>query len=321
MIKVKNLNKVFKVHTKEAGFKNSFIALFNRKYIIKRALENINLEIDEGEIIGLIGSNGAGKTTLTKILSGIVHPSSGEVEVLGHNPWKKNNHLRKNMSLIMGQKAQLWWDLPASDGFLLLKEIYQIPDEEYNETIDYLSTYLDIKDELNIQVRKLSLGERMKVELMAALIHKPKVVFLDEPTIGLDLTAQKAIRSFIKEYRKRYNPIMILTSHYMQDIEELCERIVILKQGKVIYDGKMSKIKSRYDTRKKITAFIDNINLDEIEHLGEVQLKNESVEIVSDGENYMEIIKELSDKYKIKDLSIQSEDISQIIESIISTKK
>ena len=231
MIQVNNLSKIFKVHKKEAGLRGSIHSLFNRKYIEKKALNSLSLNIEEGEIIGLIGSNGAGKTTLTKILSGIIHPSSGDVKVMGYNPWERHNEYRKRMAVIMGQKAQLWWDLPAMDGFLLLKEIYQIPKKEFYDSVDYLAEYLGVKDQLNIQIRRLSLGERMKVELMAALIHKPKVVFLDEPTIGLDLSAQKAVRQFIKEYRKEHNPTMILTSHYMDDIEELCPRICILTAG------------------------------------------------------------------------------------------
>ena len=237
MIKVENLHKTFKVHKKEPGLKASGKSLFSRKWIEKKALVDVSLSIGEGEILGLVGANGAGKTTLVKILSGIIHPTSGTTHVLGFNPWERHNDFRKQIALIMGQKAQLWWDLPAEDCFLLLREIYQIPKKQYEENLSFLSNTLNISDQMNIQIRRLSLGERMKMELIAALLHNPRVVFLDEPTIGLDLTAQRAIRQFLLNYRQKHRPAMILTSHYMEDIEQLCERIIILRQGSVVYDG------------------------------------------------------------------------------------
>lgn len=242
MIKVQNLSKTFISHTKEPGLRGSLKALVKREKKTKEALKSINLEIKQGEIIGLIGANGAGKTTLVKILSGIVHPSSGEATVLGFKPWERSNEYRKQMSLIMGQKAQVWWDLPALDSFLLLKEIYQIPDNIYKNNIEFLADTLMVKDQLRTQVRKLSLGERMKIELMAALLHRPQVIFMDEPTIGLDLSAQRAVREFMKNYQREFKPITILTSHYMEDIKELCPRVVIIKEGEFVFDGALSQI-------------------------------------------------------------------------------
>ncbi len=321
MIQVKNLSKTFKVHTKEPGFLGSLKSLFSRKYITKQALKDINLTVNPGEIIGLIGSNGAGKTTLTKILSGIIHPSSGEVSVVGFDPWKKDNRYRRQMSLIMGQKAQLWWDLPAMDGFLLLKEIYKIPDQEFRESVDYLSQCLMVQDQLKVQVRKLSLGERMKVELIAALLHKPKVVFLDEPTIGLDLLAQKAVRKFIKEYREKHKPIMILTSHYMEDIEELCERVVIMKEGTFIFDGSIQKIKQEYATNRLIRASISLEDFDKakalyFEHC-ETSFQGGIITIYAPKELAIEVSKSLMNSISVIDLSIQEEDIGSIIEEIM----
>jgi ABC-2 type transport system ATP-binding protein len=324
MIKVKDLTKIFKVHKKEPGFFGSAKSLLNRNYIEKNALKNLNLNIEEGEIIGLIGSNGAGKTTLTKILSGIIHPTSGEVSVMGHRPWDRNNQYRKQMAVIMGQKAQLWWDLPAMDGFLLLKEIYQIPHKEFYESVDYLAEYLKIKDQLNIQVRRLSLGERMKVELMAALIHKPKVIFLDEPTIGLDLTAQKAVRKFIQEYRKEHNPTMILTSHYMDDIEELCPRICILKDGQSVYDGQLDQLHKKYVKNKMITANIKNE--DELSlitqnfplELGRIEIVKKQIKIHAPRENTMEAAKYLLNNSHVLDLNIQEVEIGEVIEKIMN---
>lgn len=254
MIKVQNLRKTFISHIKEPGLKGSLKALVKRETKVKEALKSVNLEIKQGEIIGLIGANGAGKTTLVKILSGIVHPTSGEATVLGFKPWERNNEYRKQMCLIMGQKAQVWWDLPALDSFLLLKEIYQIPDEIYKRNVEFLAETLMVKDHLRTQVRKLSLGERMKIELMAALLHQPSVIFMDEPTIGLDLSAQRAVREFMKNYQREFKPITILTSHYMEDIKELCPRVVIIKEGEFVYDGALSKIQGMLGDEKCLSV-------------------------------------------------------------------
>lgn len=327
MIEVKGLNKIFKVHKKEAGLRGSLKSLVKRNYIEKNALSNIDLNINEGEIIGLIGSNGAGKTTLTKILSGIIHPSSGIVKVMGHNPWDRKNEYRQIMSVIMGQKAQLWWDLPAMDGFLLLREIYQIPHRKFYDNIEYLSELLNVKEQLTIQVRRLSLGERMKVELMAALLHSPKIVFLDEPTIGLDLSAQKAVRRFIKEYRKEFNPTMILTSHYMEDIEELCPRICILKEGKSIYDGKLKALHTKYISDKIIKAHLkDEADLNKIitqfpKELGEIKSVNKEIIIQTPPDLTMDAAKFLLNNSVVSDLTISEEEIGNIIEKIIQEEK
>lgn len=302
MIHVKNLSKTFTVNEKEPGLKGSLKSLFKRKMITKYALNNINFDIHEGEIVGLIGANGAGKTTLSKILSGIIHPSSGEISVLGSDPWKREISFRKKMSLIMGQKASLWWDLPALDCYLLLKEIYQIPDEDYQTRLDFLAETLGIKDQLKVQIRRLSLGERMKVELIAALLHNPQVVFLDEPTIGLDLTAQKAVRKFLLDYRQKYNPCMILTSHYMEDIEELCERIIILKEGSIVYDGPLKDIISKYANEKQIILTLIN---------GDLIKERVAKDII--GERISTLLK----THDVQDLSVTEIEISEIIEKIL----
>jgi ABC-2 type transport system ATP-binding protein len=323
MIHVKNLTKTFKVHKKDPGLKGSLKSLFNRQLITKTALSNINLEISSGEIVGLIGANGAGKTTLTKILSGIIHPTSGEVSVLGFDPWQRNNEYRKQMSLIMGQKAQLWWDLPAYDSFLLLKEIYQIPDAQFRSSIEFLADALMVKDQLKIQIRKLSLGERMKVELMAALLHRPKIVYLDEPTIGLDLMAQKAVREFITNYRQEFQPTMILTSHYMDDIEELCKRVVIIQEGKFIYDGQLNEIKNKYANSKVIKATIKEI--DQVEDLkkvmplefGSLTVHENVLSLHCPRHKVMEAASFILNSIKISDLNIQEEEIADIIEKIM----
>lgn len=324
MIQVQNLSKTFKVHKKEPGLWNSIKSLFWREWTYKEALKNISLEIKPGELVGLVGANGAGKTTLVKILSGIIHATSGKVSVLGFNPWDRKNEFRKQISLIMGQKAQLWWDLPAADCFLLLKEIYQIPEEAYQKNLKELVEALDVSNILHIQIRRLSLGERMKMELIAALLHQPKVVFLDEPTIGLDLTAQKAIRDFLLEYRKRYNPIMILTSHYMEDIKKLCERIIIIKKGELVYDGPLKNILNTYGTEKVLNIQLNpdsqsqfeeqrqNIKYSEVifQEGSLVKFKTEQKKV---GQAVTEIVK----NFDVLDLKIEEQGIENIIESLM----
>jgi ABC-2 type transport system ATP-binding protein len=290
VIRVKDLSKSFTAHIKEPGLKGSLKSLFSRKYVEKHALKSISLEIEQGEIIGLIGANGAGKTTLVKILSGIVHPTSGEATILGHIPWERPNEYRRQMSLIMGQKYQVWWDLPALDSFLLLKEIYQIPETQYKYNIEFLSETLSIKDQLKTQVRKLSLGERMKVELMASLLHNPKVIFLDEPTIGLDLTAQKAVR-----------PLTILTSHYMEDIKELCPRVVIMKEGEFVYDGELAKIQGMMGDKKVISVTT-------LENTFKVQIPRTELSKKT---------QEIFETHDVLDLNIQDPSIEEVIESIM----
>ena len=301
MIKIKNLHKTFSTHVKEPGLKGSLKSLFYRQTKTKDALKSLNLEIKQGEIIGLIGANGAGKTTLVKILSGIVHPTSGEATVLGHIPWQRSNDYRRQMSLIMGQKNQVWWDLPALDSFLLLKEIYQIPETQYKYNVEFLAETLMIKDQLKVQVRKLSLGERMKIELMAALLHNPKVIFLDEPTIGLDLSAQKAVRQFMRQYQKEFQPITILTSHYMEDIKELCPRIVIMKEGEFVYDGSLGNIQRMLGDEKVVTVTTQ-------EQTFKVQVPRKDLSAKTH---------ELFEKHEVIDLNIQDPSIEEVIESIM----
>jgi ABC-2 type transport system ATP-binding protein len=326
MIEVVNLSKNFKVHKKQAGLMGSVKSLFSREWITKEALKSVSLKVQEGEILGLIGANGAGKTTLVKILSGIIYPTSGKVSVLGFDPWQRQDEFRRQISLIMGQKAQLWWDLPAADGFLLLKEIYQISDVDYKRRLDELVTMLDVGDQLNIQVRRLSLGERMKMELIAALLHQPRVVFLDEPTIGLDLTAQKAVRSFLLKYQKEHKPIMILTSHYMEDFESLCQRIAIIKEGGIYYDGPLANVLQQFTQSKLL-----HLNLKEAAAESEITKrmpKGVSLSHINDQNVYLNVPKaQISEtinvffrEMNVSDLNVQEPDIGEIIESIIRKK-
>ncbi|MFZ9002356.1 MAG: ABC transporter ATP-binding protein [Bacteriovoracaceae bacterium] len=257
MIKTKSLTKNFVSYKKEPGLRGSIKNIFKRDYITKSAVDCFDLEIKKGEIVALLGPNGAGKTTLMKMFTGIIVPSSGEVEIMGHEPYKRNKEFRKKIALVMGQKSQLWWDIPAMDSLLLLQKYYEIPKDDFDEKVKTMASLLDVEDLLHIHVRKLSLGERMKMELMASLIHSPDVIFLDEPTIGLDLIAQESIRSFIRAYHKNHDTTIIITSHYMADVQALCERIVLIINGKKGYDGTLKSFENILGNEKVVTFVYD----------------------------------------------------------------
>lgn len=249
-IEVAGLRKEYTYYKKEVGLKHSFKNLFYREKLYKEAVKNISFEIEEGEVVGFIGPNGAGKTTTLKMLSGILYPTSGKAKVLGYVPWERKDELKRQFSLVMGQKNQLWWDLPASESFYLNKCIYQIDDHVYQKRLDELCEQMDVRDLLNVQVRKLSLGERMKMELIASLLHNPKIVFLDEPTIGLDIVSQRKLREFLKYYNRQFRTTILLTSHYINDIEDLCKRTIIINHGNIVYDGDLRKINDIFNNTK-----------------------------------------------------------------------
>jgi ABC-2 type transport system ATP-binding protein len=296
--------------------------LVRRERIEKHAVREASFEVGEGEIVGLVGANGAGKTTLVKMLAGIIHPTSGDAEVLGYRPWERDDRFRSRIALIMGQKAQLWWDLPAADCFLLLQEIYRIPDDAYRERLDVLTTLLDVKKEMNVQIRRLSLGERMKMELVAALLHAPRVVFLDEPTIGLDLTAQRAIRDFLLAYRERHRPAMLVTSHYMEDIQRLCERILIIRDGSIVYDGTLARVMETYADHKVLVAHLRRGQASaqapaEVRALGNVsQWTPDLVRMEVPRGRVAEAAAVLLRALPVADLSIEEADIGTVIERI-----
>ena len=323
MIEVDQLAKTFHVHKKAPGLLGSVKSLFSRETIEKRAVRGVDFRVDEGEIVGLVGANGAGKTTLVKMLSGIIHPTSGDAQVLGYRPWERADDFRRQIALIMGQKAQLWWDLPAADCFLLLKEVYQIPDEQYRETLGYLTEVLGVGAELNIQIRRLSLGERMKMELIAALLHGPRVVYLDEPTIGLDLTAQRAIRDFLLAYREQHRPAMLLTSHYMEDIQRLCKRLLILRAGELVYDGPLAEVVARYAPERLVTVHLRKDRTfapgdHQLDALGEVITCDPDQVCLRVPRNQVaDASAELLRRLPVADLAIAEDDVGAIIERIM----
>ncbi len=256
VIEVQNLTRIFRTYKKQPGFWGGVKGLFSRKYDETAAAKDVTFSIAEGEFVGFLGPNGAGKTTTLKMLSGLIFPTSGTARVAGFDPTRRENAYRRIFALVLGQKNQLWWDLPAIESFTLLKAIYGLKEEDYRKTLDELVELLGIRDKLNVMVRELSLGERMKMELIAALIHRPRVLFLDEPTIGLDVVSQRAVRLFLRDYNRRYKVTIILTSHYMADIKELCERVIVIHKGRKIYDGALDRLESGSGSRKKIVRFI-----------------------------------------------------------------
>lgn len=258
IIKTTQLNRVYKTYRKPSGFWNSIKGFWHRDYFERVALAPINLEIKRGQIVGLVGANGAGKTTLLKLLSGLIHPTSGEARVLGFTPWERKEGFLKNISILLGQKNQLWWDIPSADSFELLMDIYDLDKSKARKRYEDLASLLRCDELLHVPLRRLSLGERMKMEIIGSLLHQPKVLFLDEPTIGLDIVAQTTIREFLASYVKEHNPTVILTSHYMDDIAKLAERLLLIQKGEIVYDGTVQQFTKKAEPKKTlIVSFIE----------------------------------------------------------------
>lgn len=320
VVKVDRLKKYFKIYRKEPGLWGSIKSLFSREYSIVTAVDDISFEIDEGEFVGFIGTNGAGKTTTLKCLSGLLYPTSGTVEVLGYIPWQRDRNFLKNISLVMGQKNQLWWDLPAYDSFLLNKEIYEVNDQVFQQKVDELIELLSLGQVVNIPVRKLSLGQRMKCELVSALLHSPSMVFLDEPTIGLDVVMQRRLRNFFKEYNKKYGTTVILTSHNMDDVMELCKRIIIIDEGRIMYDGNIDSL-VREHVKYKTISFISNkkIERNELEKIGEViTFAGTSGTIQVNRNDVANASAKLLKNFSIEDLDIDEMNLEGVVREIFS---
>ena len=322
IISVKNLSKTFKKPIRDEGLKGMIKALFSRKYEEVRAVDDISFEIEKGEIVGYIGANGAGKSTTIKMMCGILYPTAGSVTVNGMDFEKDRQKINKEMGVVFGQKTQLWWDIPLIETFKILKSIYEVPDDEYNERFEYLCELLDMKPFLNQTVRSLSLGQRMRADFAAALIHSPKIVYLDEPTIGLDVLVKDKIRSAIKELNKKYNITVILTTHDMKDIEELCNRIIIIDKGKILYDGSLANIKYRFGNTKTI-IIPSNISIDEVElknkFSGIILEKNDDATAIKFSLNELdldEVLIFLINTYHVKDFKIEDISIEDITKEL-----
>ncbi len=322
IIEFSDICKQFKVPEKQKG-KWSFLKnFFNRKYKIIKALNNVSFDIEEGDIVGYIGPNGAGKSTTIKIMSGILTPTSGTCAINGYTPWKNRKEYVKNIGVVFGQRSQLWWDVPIIDSFELLKDIYKIPNQEYENTLTLLKEKLHIEDLLNRPLRQLSLGQKMKCELAGSLLHRPKILFLDEPTIGLDAITKLAFRDFIKYINKEWNTTIILTTHDMSDIEALTNKIILIGKGQILYNGSFETIKEKYSHQKIITVELaheyDEVSLDGYEIISHeknyVTLKN-----LSDTTFHAkDFINDISKKYEIVDFSVDSLSVDEILARLYS---
>lgn len=315
VISVRNLKKTYKVHRKPQGVGASIKSLFRRRYKHVRAVDDISFEIEPGEMVGFLGPNGAGKTTTLKMLSGLIFPTEGDASVLGFTPWQRKNAYRRQFALLMGQKNQLWWDLPAAESFRLHKEIYTIDDKSFSRVQGELSELLRVKDLLHQPVRELSLGERMKMELIAALLHSPKVLFLDEPTIGLDIVAQSTIRTCLREYNRDHGVTILLTSHYMQDVEALCDRVIIINHGKLIHDGPLDEMVEEISKTKLLTLrFQDGVIPESVQNVGVVvDLSPPSITLQLPRETAVKQASELLARYNISDVSIEDPPVEDVI--------
>lgn len=317
VIKTNNLSKQFRVYEKPAGLIGSFKSLFNNKFKDIHAVENINLEIHEGEIVGFLGPNGAGKTTTLKMLSGLLFPTKGNATVLGYVPWERPVEFRKAFSLVMGQKSQLWWDLPASDSFELHKEIYKIDPVKFKKNVGELTEIFQVANLLNKPVRELSLGERMKLELIASLLHDPKLLLLDEPTIGLDVVAQSAMHRCLYEFNQTRKITILLTSHYMRDVETLCSRILVISGGKMVYDGQLQGLKDEFGKEKLIKIQFKNLVPDQVfSKFEQLEITGGIVRLRVSKNDVPSVLAVVSQCEEVLDISIEDPPIEEVIEKL-----
>jgi ABC-2 type transport system ATP-binding protein len=325
VIEVSGLTKNFRTYKKAPGLSGAVKGLFHRTYETTTAVKDVGFVVEEGEFIGFLGPNGAGKTTTLKMLSGLLYPTSGEAKVLGHVPWKREDAFRRQFALLLGQKNQLWWDLPARESLELNAKIYGLDPESFRKTMDEMTTLLSVQDKLNVMVRELSLGERMKMELIAALLHQPKVLFLDEPTIGLDVVSQKTVREFLKHHNATRKTTIILTSHYMADIQELCDRVVIIDHGKLFFDGRLHDVLDRFADFKLITIQWDGDCAWEptaLGKLGEVTAHSRAgITLKVKRDRVIAACKALLDRYPVKDIDIQEVPIEDIIRQLFTENR
>lgn len=322
-INVTGLTKTFKVNKKKEGLRGSIKGLFAREYRIAEAVKGINFSIDEGECIGFIGPNGAGKTTTIKMLTGLIYPTEGDAKILGHTPWKRENDFRRQISLVMGNKFQLWWDLPAIESFDLQRKIYDIERNDYRNRLEELCTILDVTKLTHVPVRNLSLGERMKMELIASLLHNPKILFLDEPTIGLDITSQKSIRKFLKDINEKHKTTIIMTSHYMDDIESVCDRLLLISDGKIIYDGSKEKLANKFADEIILNVrFSQPIAEEDLMKLAfSVKFNADGCTLKVSKSEYLNTIHNLLNSGKVRDLNINSVPLEHIVEKCYLQKE
>ena len=322
VIEVSGLTKAFRTYKKPPGFVGALKGLFHRQYERTLAVNEVSFKIEPGELVGFLGPNGAGKTTTLKMLAGLLYPTGGSAKVLGHTPWERQDDYRRQFALVLGQKNQLWWDLPARESLELNAKIYGIPADRFKKTVGELTELLGVQDKLNVNVRELSLGERMKMELIASLLHQPKVLFLDEPTIGLDVTSQKTVRDFIRRHNAEQQTTIILTSHYMADIQELCERVIIIDHGKIFFDGKLSEIVDRFADFKLVMiqcAAADAWPAEKLSGYGEVvEQSPTAIKLKVKRDRVITVCKALLDELPVSDIDIQEVPIEDVIRQIFA---
>jgi ABC-2 type transport system ATP-binding protein len=314
MIDVKALTKTYRVAQKTEGVWGAVRGLYRREYREVRAVDNISFTIEPGEMVAFLGPNGAGKTTTLKMLSGLIYPTRGEARVLGYVPWLRADAFRRQFALVMGQKNQLWWDLPAADSFQLLREIYEIPPGQFRETLAELTELLGVEKLTRQAVRELSLGERMKMELIAALLHRPKLLLLDEPTIGLDVVAQGMIQRCLRDYHTKRGVTTLLTSHYMRDVEALCNRVLVITHGTLLYDGPLSRIVERFSETKLVKVQFEEEAPDDLASFGEVMRREGPwADIKVERSQVASVLAAILDRHAVADVNVAEPPLEEVI--------
>jgi len=324
-IQVAGLTKAFRTYRKQPGFGGAVKGLFRRKYEQTVAVKDVSFNIESGELVGFLGPNGAGKTTTLKMLAGLLYPTGGSARVLGYVPWERNDGYRRQFALLLGQKNQLWWDLPARESLELNAQIYGIPRAVMERRVGDMSELLAVRDKLNVSVRELSLGERTKMELIASLLHEPKVLFLDEPTIGLDVVSQKIVREFLREHNARQKTTILLTSHYMADIQELCERVIIIDHGAIFFDGRLSDVVDRFADSKLVTIQCDgaaDCSPEQLRQYGEILEQTPgTIRLKIKRDRVIPACKALLDNLPVSDIDIQEVPIEEVIRRIFARQE
>jgi ABC-2 type transport system ATP-binding protein len=321
-IEARDLTKIYRTYRKERGLRGSIKGLIKRRYDETRAADHVSFKIEEGEFVGFLGPNGAGKTTVLKMLSGLLNPTSGQARVLGFVPWERRNEMKRQFSLLMGQKNALWWDLPAQESLELNRAIYGIDRSRFTQVVGGLADLLEVTDKMNVMVRELSLGERMKMELISALIHEPRVLFLDEPTIGLDVVSQKRVREFLRVYNEQHRIVTMLTSHYMQDIEELCHRVIIIDHGNIFFDGALSSIIDRFSGHKILSLTFEKHVARDFSRYGEVIEQSPiSVQLKVQRAKVTETCRQLLEACDVIDINVQEVPVEEVIRQLFGQRR